>query len=99
MRRTLNITLLIILFTVVGSHAGQLPPGAVPAHGLTITHPLPSYPSSLRAQHKGGSGIFLLHVDFDRGTMSRVTVEKSTGVPELDQSCIAALQQWTFKPH
>ena len=61
--------------------------------------PRPEYPESVRKQHKGGAGVFVLHVDTKTGLVSSVGTRQSTGVPLLDKSCKAAFARWRFKPH
>ena len=66
---------------------------------LLIYSPQVPYPYDVRAQNKGGSGIFILHVDEATGSVSQVTVQKSAGVQELDDSSVDTLCRWQFMPH
>jgi len=59
--------------------------------------PQPVYPDWARRVYLGGQGIFVLHVESD-GSVSRVDVDRSTGVQALDKSAMAAYVQWLFKP-
>jgi TonB family protein len=63
---------------------------------FTMYTPLPEYPSSARAHHMQGDGMYLLHVRSD-GTVERVDVVESTGHRELDNACVAAYRQWRFR--
>jgi len=69
------------------------------ARELALNAPRPVYPISLKKQHKGDAGVFVLHVNSDSGLVSSVDVQKSTGEPLLDRSCIETFQKWRFKPH
>ena len=40
---------------------------------------------------------FLMIAGVD-GTVSNITMVDSTGSPDVDQACIAALREWKFKP-
>jgi TonB family protein len=54
---------------------------------------------SREAERRGltGSGHFLMKVDVKTGLVTSVTVVKSTGHRELDDSAIEALRQWRFQ--
>ena len=58
----------------------------------------PLYPYADRARRHQGSGLFRLTLDLKTGGVIQVTVEKSTGYKTLDDSAIAALRQWRFRP-
>ena len=67
-------------------------------YGTVVLHaPKPDYPFAARAHHAVGSGMFLVRVRQD-GAVASVSVVKSTGHRELDQSCIDAFRQWRFRP-
>jgi len=51
----------------------------------------------LRDQHLEGSGLYRLNIKPD-GTVSSVTVLKSTGHILLDRAAIHAFRQWRFRP-
>ena len=57
----------------------------------------PRYPSKFRRAQIGGTGRFLMHIDFNTGKVRSVTVVKSTGADGLDREAIFALRQWRFK--
>ena len=69
-----------------------------PAREIVSYAPKPIYPESLRKQHKGGAGVFVLHVNPSTGVVSSVTVKQSTGVPLLDRTCKETFVRWRFKP-
>ena len=70
------------------------PQTAKPARLLKLVKPTKSREASQRKL--AGSGIFFLTVDANTGQITSVTVIKSTGHSELDQSAIEALKQWRF---
>ena len=74
-------------------------PHGEPAKEVAIYAPKPDYPELLRKQHRGGAGVFVLHVNTETGLVSSVEASKSTGIPLLDASCKAAFMRWRFKPH
>lgn len=59
----------------------------------------PDYPASLRAQHPIGIGWFRLLLDLKTGRVRQVVVEKPSGYRAIDNSIIAALQQWRLRPN
>ena len=67
------------------------------ARALAIYAPKPDYSFDARSHWVEGRGLFLLSVRPD-GTVDSVQVDKSTGHRELDESAIAALEKWRFKP-
>jgi TonB family protein len=70
---------------------------AVKGHGPVLVKVLPDYPYAARDQHVEGSGLYRLNINPD-GTVSSVTVLKSTGHMLLDQAAIHAFRQWRFRP-
>ena|ERR1700724_864509 len=61
-----------------------------------IYAPKPQYPATALQHGWAGNGLFLCKLRPD-GTVSSVTVLKSTGHEVLDQAGTAAFQQWRFK--
>jgi TonB family protein len=89
-------------FAIIATTFAQAPPvgpHGEPAKKVALFAPKPEYPESLRKQHKGGAGLFVLHVDTETGLVSSVTVRQSTGLPLLDDTCKKSLLRWRFKPH
>jgi TonB family protein len=74
-----------------------MPYGEPWQHDLIKTAP-PVYPYADRARWHQGIGLFRLTLDKKTGSVVRVTVDKSTGYKTLDDSAIAALKQWRFRP-
>jgi len=70
---------------------------AVKGQGPVLVKVFPDYPYPARDQHLEGSGLYRLNIKPD-GTVSSVTVLKSTGHMLLDQAAIHAFRQWRFKP-
>ena len=64
-----------------------------------IKIPGPNYPSSERGRRHEGAGLFRMDLDVKTGSVSQVTVVKSTGFPVLDESAVKALTHWRFKPN
>ena len=87
---------------VVTAADGQQPLAFMPhnqqwQHDLIKTAP-PLYPYADRAQRHQGTGLFRLTLDQKTGGVIQVTVEKSTRYKTLDDSAIAALRRWRFRP-
>jgi TonB family protein len=58
----------------------------------------PNYPDRDRILRHEGEGLFQLMLDSKTGSVTRVTVIKSTGFQALDASTVASLYQWRWKP-
>jgi TonB family protein len=56
------------------------------------------YPELGVLHHQQGTGIFRMTVDPKNGRVTRVSAVKSTGFRDLDDSAIAALGRWRWKP-
>ena len=69
----------------------------VKGNGPVLVKVLPDYPYAARDRHLEGSGLYRLNIKPD-GTVSSVTVLKSTGYILLDQAAIHAYRQWRFRP-
>ncbi len=65
--------------------------------GNLIYAPRPPYPSAAARLGWGGVGQFLLHYRPD-GTVSSVTVTKSTGHKMLDDTCRETFLRWRCRP-
>ena len=76
--------------------ASDYPKGSVPwVHDQVRTLAL-KYPP--RASHYEGEGLFRVVLDLRSGSVAKVTVLKSTGFKALDDSAIAYLSQWRWRP-
>jgi TonB family protein len=89
-----TIVLLVCISATVG--AKDLTP-AQRAHKTAIYAARPDYPLEARRRHLTGAGVFAMHVRPD-GTVSRVSVIRSTGHAILDKAAIDAFIQWRFWP-
>ena len=58
----------------------------------------PNYPDRDRILRYEGEGLFQLILDPKTGSVTKVTVLKSTGFQALDASTVASLYQWRWKP-
>jgi TonB family protein len=58
----------------------------------------PNYRYEARSRRIQGSGLFRLSLDLNTGSVSKVTVIKSTGSPTLDNSATDAFWRWRWKP-
>jgi TonB family protein len=58
----------------------------------------PKYPYELRVRYIGGMGVVRVTLDLSRGTVSKIAMVHSTGVPALDSSAMEAFRQWQWKP-
>jgi len=96
-----SLAFMLVIGLVSSSLAQKPAPTASvrPAKETALYAPRPDYPESVRKQHKGGAGVFVLHVDSDTGVVSSVSIQKSTGVAELDDSTVDCFRRWRFKPH
>src|SRR5262245_27348322 len=54
----------------------------------------PDYPAGARARHNQGTGFFRATLDLKTGSVTNVSVLKSTGSSELDTSAARAIRQW-----
>ncbi len=69
------------------------------AKQLVLYAPKPEYPVRARRNYKTGAGVFLLNVDDQKGVVTSIKIEKTTGLWSLDASCLKAFVKWRFKPH
>ena len=62
-----------------------------------VSAPHPVYPYEARRAKQTGSGSFIITFD-DSGSVSDVSVAKSTGSPILDQTSMNTFRRWRVKP-
>jgi TonB family protein len=80
--------------------------GPVPWMTDAIKKRRPDYPYELSAREIAGqvvaprarSSLFRVTLDVMTGSVSKVAMIQSTGVPALDESAMKALRQWHWKP-
>ena len=89
------VAILAIALVVLGKQAEC--EAVVKGNGPVLVKVLPDYPYAARDRHLEGSGLYRLNIKPD-GTVSSVTVLKSTGHILLDQAAIHAYRQWRFRP-
>jgi TonB family protein len=75
-------------------YAGKRPPWQ---HDM-IKAVAPIYPDRDRILRHQGEGLFQLMLDLKTGSVTKVTVIKTTGFPALDTSAVTSLRQWRWKP-
>ena len=80
--------------TYLGTHYG----GPTPWMNDVIHTVTPDYPYTARAAREQGTGLYRLILDLKTGAVTRVTTIRSTGYGKLDDSVIAAVRQWRWKP-
>lgn len=78
------------------------PPKAAPQGGAVAVpsfyqNPPPPYPDGARRNKEEGLVVLRTQVD-TQGLVSSVTVEKSSGFTDLDQSAQDTVKNWRFKP-
>ena len=56
------------------------------------------YPFLERMRHHAGSATLHLFIDLNTGSVTSVTIKKSTGFKRLDDSAVACLRKWRWKP-
>jgi TonB family protein len=82
-----------------GRHqASDYPKGHVPWIQDEVKTVKPDYPYTERAHRIGGFGLYRVTLDLKTGSVTKVTVIQSTGVPVLDDNAKKALRQWLWKP-
>ena len=72
---------------------------AVQTKQFVLYAPKPDYPIWARRGYKTGAGVFLLNIDDQKGVVTSIRIEKTTGLRSLDVSCLKALIRWRFRPH
>ena len=58
----------------------------------------PEYSYFDREHHHEGNGLFRITVDPKTGLVTHVRTIKSTGFASLDNSAVAAIREWRWKP-
>jgi protein TonB len=65
---------------------------------LALSAPRPEYPYEARRQRLTGSGVAVLLVDPASGSVTSVSIARSTGSAILDNAAISGFKRWRFKP-
>jgi TonB family protein len=63
-----------------------------------IVYRHPKYPSNDNAHYHQGDGLFRITLDPKTGLVTKVAVVTSTGFVSLDNSAVAAIRKWRWKP-
>jgi TonB family protein len=58
----------------------------------------PDYPYEDRSRNHQGDGLFRISLDLKTGLVTQIRVIKSTGFATLDNSAVAAIRKWRWKP-
>jgi TonB family protein len=103
--RKIRIAICLVLFASSWASAatrhGQISKNAEEERdyqALATYAPKPDYPLEGRWYRQAGSGLAVLEVDSSSGKVRSARMEKSTGVPILDQAALNAFRQWRFEP-
>lgn len=64
---------------------------------LALSAPRPEYPYEARRQRLTGSGVAVLLVDSASGSVTNVSIVRSTGSAILDNAAISGFRRWRFK--
>jgi TonB family protein len=68
------------------------------ARVFAVSAPRPEYPYEARRQKITGDGIVVMNVDPVSGSVTSVSMSKTTGSAFLDNAAIAGFKRWRFKP-
>jgi TonB family protein len=63
-----------------------------------VSSPQPLYPYGDRAKQNQGEGLFRVSLNPNSGSVTKVTMIRSTGFATLDSSALTAIRQWRWKP-
>jgi len=82
-----------------GRHqAKDYPKGHTPWMADVTKQIAPEYSKLDQAHRVAGFGLYRVVVDLKTGSVRKVSVIQSTGVPALDESAMKALGQWIWRP-
>jgi TonB family protein len=103
MRAIKTYAFLLCALAVLAAHdfvrAGEVTLDAERLKQFVVSAPKPRYPSRAWREYKTGAGSFLLNIDDEKGVVTSIKIEKTTGLWSLDVACLKALINWRFKPH
>jgi TonB family protein len=92
-----SLKIIALLVCMLESVSGKDLSPAQRAHKTAIYAARPDYPIEARHKHMTGAGVFAMHIRRD-GTVSSVSIIRSTGHKILDKAAIDAFIQWRFWP-
>jgi len=73
-------------------------PSLSSAIALALSAPWPEYPADARQNKITGDGIAVMTIDRMRGSVTHVSMAKSTGNSSLDNATLRSFRRWRFKP-
>lgn len=88
-------------FTPIARSTNNTVPGSSPissAKVFAVSAPRPEYPYEARRQRLTGDGIVVMTVDPMTGSVTSVSMTRTTGSPFLDNAALAGFKRWRFKP-
>ena len=68
------------------------------ARALALSAPWPEYPTVARQNGITGDGVAMMTIDPLRGSVTHVSMWKSTGNRHLDDAALRSFRRWRFKP-
>jgi TonB family protein len=84
---------------IVKSRSGAAgAPSVSSARALALSAPWPKYPSAARQNGITGDGVALMMIDSRRGSVTHVSMLKSTGNASLDDAAMRSFRRWRFRP-
>jgi TonB family protein len=78
-----------------GTAGSHLSPSA---RALALSAPWPEYPPAARQNGITGDGVAMMTIDPSRGSVTHVSMWKSTGNRYLDDAALRSFRRWRFKP-
>lgn len=98
---TAFIVLCLLLLFVMAAQARRVTTerGGGDLPDSVVEYKWPIYPYLARVNLFDGQGFFRLQINSDTGSVSSVTIVKSTTHKILDDAAIRAFRKWRFKPH
>lgn len=97
LQRSGSIALLLSVVLLAGCEGPVETPKIQPTQPLAVDTPPPAYPPELACDDKGGTAGLVMKIGID-GSPTDIRVETSSGYPALDQSAMAAVKTWKFRP-
>ena len=85
------------LVLLTGCEAPLQQPKIAATQPLAVDTPPPEYPAQLACDDIGGTVGLIMEIGVD-GSPTNIRVESSSGQPALDQSAMATVDSWTFRP-
>jgi len=88
-------------FTPIVRSRNNTVPGSSPissAKVFAVSAPRPEYPYEARRQRLTGDGMVVMTVDSMTGSVTSVSMRRTTGSPFLDNAALAGFKRWRFKP-